>query len=365
MSDAKKIVKIFSDKDGKFKATKVRIQVLDLMQDPSEFWKSGKVFETNGKRDYKDEYKKFQSSTKSKKYRAELNKYNRDRGTYGNGDGKDASHKGGKIVGYEEQSKNRGRREKSRLKKKTREDIDMNEQKLRKVIREILNEGKRIQIRTPFKDWRKVEKILRNFNPKDYEYKIDMSNKYVKTIDIDKNLKDKFVSALEKGKIPIKLVKEGMNESLKIGTYDIGMAHKGNGTVVYDRNQEESGDYKNIAHISNDGKVKFYDKKIPNNIKKLILNYAKLHESKINEAKKPIEFKIGGITFGKDYQGLKSQNGGVRYYYQKAKKTKNMESDFGKFITKISQIVDRNTREKVATKLKESKLVDSNGGMDL
>ena len=47
-------------------------------------------------RDYKAEYKKFQSSTKAKKYRAELNKYNRKKGTYGNGDGKDASHKGGK-----------------------------------------------------------------------------------------------------------------------------------------------------------------------------------------------------------------------------------------------------------------------------
>ena len=70
------------------------------------------------KRDYKAEYKKFQSSTKSKKYRAELNKYNRQKGTYGNGDGKDASHKGGKIVGFESESKNRGRREKSRLKKK-------------------------------------------------------------------------------------------------------------------------------------------------------------------------------------------------------------------------------------------------------
>ena len=69
------------------------------------------------KRDYKDEYKKFQSSKKSKKYRAELNKYNRQKGTYGNGDKKDASHKGGKIEGFEAESKNRGRREKSRLKK--------------------------------------------------------------------------------------------------------------------------------------------------------------------------------------------------------------------------------------------------------
>ncbi len=76
-----------------------------------------KEIDETAKRDYKDEYKKFQSSKKSKKYRAELNKYNRDKGTYGNGDGKDASHKGGKIVGFESEKKNRGRAEKSRLKK--------------------------------------------------------------------------------------------------------------------------------------------------------------------------------------------------------------------------------------------------------
>jgi len=69
------------------------------------------------KRDYKTEYKKYGSSTKSKKYRAELNAYNRKKGTYGNGDGLDASHKGGKIKGFEKESVNRGRAEKSRLKK--------------------------------------------------------------------------------------------------------------------------------------------------------------------------------------------------------------------------------------------------------
>ena len=66
-------------------------------------------------RDYKHEYKKFQSSEKMRKYRSELNRYNREKGTYGNGDGKDASHKDGKIVGMEDQSTNRGRAEKSRL----------------------------------------------------------------------------------------------------------------------------------------------------------------------------------------------------------------------------------------------------------
>jgi len=64
-------------------------------------------------RNYKDEYKKFQKHKSG--YRAKLNKYNRKKGTYGNGDGLDASHKGGKISGFEPQSKNRGRAEKSRL----------------------------------------------------------------------------------------------------------------------------------------------------------------------------------------------------------------------------------------------------------
>ena len=68
------------------------------------------------KRNYKQEYKKFQSSERAKKRRAALNKYNRKKGTYGNGDGLDASHRGGKIVGFEKASKNRGRAEKSRKK---------------------------------------------------------------------------------------------------------------------------------------------------------------------------------------------------------------------------------------------------------
>ena len=118
---------------------RVKALIKDLVYTLNDFWKSHKIpfrvreprksdmnrFKKSTKRevseksdrDYKKEYKKFQSSKKAKKYRAELNKYNRQKGTYGNGDGKDASHKNGKIVGFESQSKNRGRREKSRLKK--------------------------------------------------------------------------------------------------------------------------------------------------------------------------------------------------------------------------------------------------------
>lgn len=58
------------------------------------------------KRKYDKEY---HSTKERKEYRAELNKSNRDSGTYGNGDGKDMSHtKGGKITS-ESSSKNRAR----------------------------------------------------------------------------------------------------------------------------------------------------------------------------------------------------------------------------------------------------------------
>lgn len=91
---------------------------------------------SEAERDYKKEYQKFQSSKKMKRYRAALNKYNRKRGTYGNGDGKDASHKNGKIAGFEDSSKNKGRREKSRLKGSKRK---TNESLLFLIVKEILN----------------------------------------------------------------------------------------------------------------------------------------------------------------------------------------------------------------------------------
>ena len=52
---------------------------------------------------------KYHSTAKRRKYRSDLNKANRKAGTYGNGDGKDMSHKkNGKLV-KEKASKNRAR----------------------------------------------------------------------------------------------------------------------------------------------------------------------------------------------------------------------------------------------------------------
>ena len=98
--------------ERKKKSLEMRFKIRNIKLDPR---KKGKILSFDEKRDYKAEYKKFQSSPEKIKYRSELNKYNREKGPYGNGDGKDASHKKGKIVGMEDQSVNRGRAEKSRL----------------------------------------------------------------------------------------------------------------------------------------------------------------------------------------------------------------------------------------------------------
>ncbi len=58
------------------------------------------------KREYQAEYNKKPSK---KKKRASLNKENRKRGTYGNGDKLDVSHKQGGGTKLEGQSKNRAR----------------------------------------------------------------------------------------------------------------------------------------------------------------------------------------------------------------------------------------------------------------
>jgi hypothetical protein len=63
------------------------------------------------KRAYDKEHNK---SEDQKKYRVELNKENRNRGTYGNGDGKDVSHtKDGRLV-LEKASTNRSRNGKNK-----------------------------------------------------------------------------------------------------------------------------------------------------------------------------------------------------------------------------------------------------------
>jgi hypothetical protein len=76
------------------------------------------------------------------------------------------------------------------------------------------------------------------------------------------------------------------NVNKKFGSkYDIGAGSMGNGTTFWNRAEEEFGEYKKLAHVSNDGTVKFYDKALPSNVKKHIEDYAKTQKESVNEHK--------------------------------------------------------------------------------
>lgn len=56
--------------------------------------------------------------------------------------------------------------------------------------------------------------------------------------------------------------------------YDLGYGHLGNGITVWNRLEEEFGDYKNVAHISPDRTVTFYDERLPENLRDEIQHVA-------------------------------------------------------------------------------------------
>lgn len=73
--------------------------------------KTAKFYRDNpdARKRHQETSKKHAAKPEAKRKRAEANKYNRDKGTYGNGDGLDASHKGGRVVGFEKAKTNRRR----------------------------------------------------------------------------------------------------------------------------------------------------------------------------------------------------------------------------------------------------------------
>jgi hypothetical protein len=83
-------------------------------------------------------------------------------------------------------------------------------------------------------------------------------------------------------------LKESVHEG-KFGKFDTGAGFKGNGMTIYDRNQEKSGDFKNIAHIGEDGKITIYDKnvkketKLMQSLNKISQEFKKTFKESVNE----------------------------------------------------------------------------------
>jgi hypothetical protein len=74
------------------------------------------------------------------------------------------------------------------------------------------------------------------------------------------------------------------------------MARLGNGITVYNRAVEYRGDYKNIAHISDNGTVTYYDKSLPSDVKKKIEAEAQKMKESVNEVASRTAMEIGGLT---------------------------------------------------------------------
>lgn len=56
--------------------------------------------------------------------------------------------------------------------------------------------------------------------------------------------------------------------------YDIGSGWMGNGLTIWNRAEEQYGDYKIIAHISKDGTLSIRDKQLPSEIKQMFQMWA-------------------------------------------------------------------------------------------
>ena len=84
-------------------------------------------------------------------------------------------------------------------------------------------------------------------------------------------------------------------------SYDIGMGYLGNGLTVWNRAVEEHGDYQTIAHISNDGEIKYYVDELPGYVVARIEQAAKQEQQKALFA---ATYKIGSKVYldGKPFE---------------------------------------------------------------
>ena len=93
-------------------------------------------------------------------------------------------------------------------------------------------------------------------------------------------------------------------------SYDIGMGYLGNGLTVWNRAVEEHGDYQTIAHISNEGEIKYYVDGLPDDV------VARIEQAAEQEKQKALFFatyKIGSRVYldGKPFEIIRTDTWNV------------------------------------------------------
>ena len=97
--------------------------------------------------------------------------------------------------------------------------------------------------------------------------------------------------------------------------YDLGYGHLGNGVTVWNRLEEEHGDYKTIAHIDPDRTVTFYDENVPEDVRAQIMEVAATSEMTISATQDAPVFSIPPLgrepvngSVWNDYNAIKEKN---------------------------------------------------------
>lgn len=84
-------------------------------------------------------------------------------------------------------------------------------------------------------------------------------------------------------------------EKMPEPAYKLGYGHLGNGLTVWNELEQENGDYKTVAHIAEDRTVKFYDEKLPQEIKDEIQHKANTAELNISATQDIPVFSVAPI----------------------------------------------------------------------
>lgn len=72
--------------------------------------------------------------------------------------------------------------------------------------------------------------------------------------------------------------------------FDLMFASLGNGITVFDRNREENGDYKIVAHINSSRQIT-YRMSLPDKVKDKIRDYAKNEDPSISQSQSEKVFR--------------------------------------------------------------------------
>jgi hypothetical protein len=95
-----------------------------------------------------------------------------------------------------------------------------------------------------------------------------------------------------------KKLETGGNVGTNKKEVSIGFGGLGNGTTVWDRNRIQNGDYKIIAHISDFGKITYYDQKLPEDAISKIEAFAEQEKQRLAEG--------GELSQGYDFSPIQT-----------------------------------------------------------